>query len=76
MPINHKVSAKHVNVIKQIKVDGQWLFAPVVMEADGQVKDRVRIGDRIEVHSEGTYFLEWRENGKRLRRAVSDNAQF
>lgn len=39
------------------------------------MRDRVRVGGRIEVHSEGVYYLEWREEGRRLRAAIPHAAE-
>ncbi len=59
-----------VNVLKKVKVDGQWKFCPAVVETDGRLKERVRVNGRTEVHSEGVYYIEWREGGQRLRQSV------
>jgi hypothetical protein len=42
--------ADRVNLIKKIKTASGWRFAPVVPEANGRLKDRVRINGQIEVH--------------------------
>ena len=63
--------ADRVNLIKKIKLDGRWRFAPVVAEANGRLKDKVRINGTIEVHTEGTYYIEWRDRGKRCRASVT-----
>jgi integrase/recombinase XerD len=48
--------ADRVNLIKKkIKIDNAWRFAPVVPEANGRLKDRVRINGEIETHPEGAY---------------------
>jgi hypothetical protein len=39
------------------------------------LKDKVRIGGSIEIHSEGTYYLEWWEGPKRKREAIPDRAR-
>ena len=67
-------SKERVNVLKKVKVQGAWKMCPAVVEPNGKLKDRVKINGHIEVHSEGVYFLEWRENGKRVREAVRDKA--
>jgi hypothetical protein len=59
-----------LNVLKKVKVDGQWKLCPAVLEADGKLKDRVQINGRAEVHNKGVYYIEWRENGRRLRQSV------
>lgn len=63
--------ADRVNLIKKIKVEGAWRFAPVVPEPNGRLKDKVRINGKVEVHSEGSYYIEWRERGKRRREAAT-----
>jgi integrase/recombinase XerD len=63
--------ADRVDLIKKIKVDGSWRFAPVVPEANGRLKDKVRVNGQVEVHAEGSYFIEWRERGKRCRISVA-----
>jgi integrase len=60
--------ADRVNLIKKIKTANGWRFAPVVPEANGRLKDRVRINGQIEVHPEGAYYIEWRVGGRRGRR--------
>lgn len=59
-----------VNVIKKVKVNGQWKFCPAIIESSGRLKDRVRSNGHKEIHPEGVYYIEWRENGQRRRRAV------
>ncbi len=61
----------HVNLIKKVKIEGSWRFAPVVYEANGRLKDKVCVSGRVEVHSEGTYYIEWREHGRRYRTSVT-----
>jgi len=64
-------SAKtRVNVLKKVKVNGAWKLCPVVVEPSGKLKDKVRINGRTEVHTEGIYYIEWRENQQRRRQAV------
>jgi integrase len=63
--------ADRVNLIKKIKVGGAWRFAPVVPEPNGRLKDKVRINGTVEVHTEGSYYIEWRERGKRHREAAT-----
>lgn len=60
--------ADRVNLIKKIKTASGWRFAPVIPEANGRLKDRVRINGQIEVHPEGAYYIEWRVGGRRGRR--------
>lgn len=61
-----------VNVLKKVKVNGQWKFCPAVVEANGRLKDRVRIHGITESHPEGVYYIEWRQSGQRRRQAVAN----
>jgi hypothetical protein len=65
---------QRVNILKKVKVDGAWNFYPAVVESNGKLKDKVRIKGAIEVHPEGTYYLEWREEKSRFREPVPDKA--
>src|SRR5258708_38653956 len=60
--------ADRVNLIKKIKTANGWRFAPVVPEANGRLKDRVRINGKLEVHPEGAYYIEWRGGRRPGRR--------
>jgi integrase/recombinase XerD len=62
--------AKRVNLLKKIKVGDAWRFAPAVPESNGKLKDKVLVDGALEVHPEGSYFIEWRENGHRRRESV------
>jgi hypothetical protein len=66
---------KRVNVLKRIKVEGQWKLCPAVIESGGKLKDRVRVRGQIETHPEGSYFIEWREAGKRRRLSIPHRVQ-
>src|SRR5258707_14611475 len=61
--------ADRVNLIKKIKTSSGWRFASVVPEANGRLKDRVRINGQTEVHPEGAYYIEWRGGGPKRRRS-------
>lgn len=65
-----KQYADRVNVIKRVKVDGKWPFAPVVEKNGKIVRDHVWIAGRDEHHPEGRYYLEWYQDAKRRRQAV------
>lgn len=68
-------SRSRVNVLKKVKVDGQWKLCAVVVEPGGKLRDRVHVNGHIEVHSEGVYYIEWRENRQRHRQSVSSRYQ-
>jgi hypothetical protein len=61
-----------VSILKKIKVDGAWNFYPAIVESNGELKDKVCIKGAVEVHPEGTYYLEWREKKSRFRESVPD----
>jgi len=57
---------KYVNVGQK-----QWRFCPVVFSSNGRLRqDRIVVNGNEENHPEGTYYLEWREDGRRRRRSV------
>jgi integrase len=64
--------AHRVNIVKKIKVEGGWNFFPAVVESNGKLKDKVRIRGKIEVHPEGSYYLQWREGKSRFRLPVPE----
>ena len=63
--------ADRVNLIKKIKIGKEWRFAPVVPEANGRLKDKARVNGQVEVHSEGSYYIEWWVSGRRFREATT-----
>jgi integrase/recombinase XerD len=66
-----KQYADRVNVIKRIKVNRKWPFAPVVERSGRIVRDHVWVTGREEHHPEGRYYLEWYQGGKRRRQAIA-----
>ena len=44
-------------------------------ESNGRLRGRVHVNGRTEVHSEGVCYLEWREDGRRLREAIPNHAE-
>lgn len=65
-----KTYADRVNIIKMVKVDGKWPFAPIVERKGKIIRDHVLINGREEHHPEGRYYLEWYEAGKRRRHPI------
>ena len=55
-----------VNLVKQIKVDGKWVLRSIPKKASGHY-DWTAL-------PEGTYFIEWREDGRRKREPVGITA--
>jgi len=66
---------KRVNILKKVKVDGSWKLCPAVVEPNGKLQDKVKVSGRTETHPEGVYYLEWRENGKRMRESVRNRGE-
>jgi integrase len=65
-----KQYAERVNVLKYVKSADDWAFRPVVERNGRIIRDHVTIEGRDEHHPEGTYYLEWREGGKRRRQSI------
>src|ERR1700739_112467 len=74
-PVHRAPRGAQVNVLKKVRTSKGWRLCPVVPEANGRLRDRVRVGGRIEVHTEGVYYLEWREQGRRLRAAIPNSME-
>jgi len=53
-----------INLVKYVKDGDRWKFVPVNFFSNGRIKHDPR---------SGTFYLDWRENGKRKRKAVSDD---
>lgn len=67
--------AKRVNVVKYVKIEDKWRFAPVVQKNGKIVRDQVRVQGKAASHPEGSYYIEWRENGIRRREPVAHFAE-
>ena len=62
---------REVNLTKRIQTTSGWRYCPVVLSANGRVKpDVVLVNGNEERHTEGAYYLDWREAGKRIRLSV------
>jgi integrase len=67
---------REVNLTKRVETPRGSRYCPVVLSANGRVKPDVVLADgKEERHAEGAYYLEWRENGKRVRLSVGKDAQ-
>jgi integrase/recombinase XerD len=56
----------HVTLLKQVKTNNKWRHARALFDSKGRVRrDRVRINGKDEPHPEGSYFIEWWDQGKR-----------
>ena len=68
--------SKEVNLLKRIKTADGWYFFPAALTAKGYVRsDVVLVKGNQERHSEGMYYIEFRENGKRIRQAAGKDAE-
>jgi integrase/recombinase XerD len=62
---------KEVNLTKRVQTNKGLRYCRVVLSANGRIKpDLVIINGQQERHLEGAYYLEWRENGRRVRLSV------
>src|SRR5277367_633936 len=62
---------REVNLTKRVQTPHGWRYCRVVLSANGRIKpDVVLVDDKPETHSEGAYYLEWREGSKRVRLSV------
>ena len=68
--------SKEVNLTKRVQTSKGMRYCPVVLSPNGRVKpDQVFVNGKPERHSEGAYYLEWRENGRRIRLSVGKDPQ-
>jgi integrase/recombinase XerD len=62
---------REVNLTKRVQTPEGLRYCPVVTSANGRVKpDAVIVGNREERHPEGSYYIEWRSDGTRIRLSV------
>src|ERR1700723_4121286 len=62
---------REVNLTKRIQTPHGWRYCRVLLSANGRVKpDAVVVSGKEERHPEGAYYLEWREDAKRVRLSV------
>ena len=68
--------SREVNLTKRVHTSKGMRYCPVVLGSNGRIRpDVVLVNGRPERHSEGSYYLEWREKGKRIRLSVGNDAQ-
>jgi hypothetical protein len=66
---------REVNITKRIVTLQGKRYCPVVFSTNGRIKqDMILVDGHEERHPEGAYYIEWRENGKRIRESVGKNA--
>jgi integrase/recombinase XerD len=62
---------REVDLTKRVQTAHGWRYCTVVLSANGRVKpDVVVVNRKEERHTEGAYYLEWREGAKRVRLSV------
>src|SRR5215831_18997165 len=67
--------SSRVKLLKRIRNNGDWVRVPALFDSKGRVRrDHVMIEGRDETHTEGSYYLEWWEGGKRYREGAGPNA--
>jgi integrase/recombinase XerD len=59
-----------VNLKKKCKLDGRWAFYPVLKENGKLRLDRIVVAGQPQPSKAGTFYIEWRENGKRRQEPV------
>jgi integrase/recombinase XerD len=60
-----------VNILKKIQVGESWRFAPLKQDAQNRISwNVVFINGLDEIHKEGSFYIEWYENGRRKRESV------
>jgi len=66
---------REVNLTKRVETPRGTRYCAVVLSANGRVKpDVVLVNGKPERHTEGAYYLEWREGAKRVRLSVGKDA--
>jgi hypothetical protein len=48
-----------------VKVGANWNLYPAVVEPNGNLRDKVRVRCKVEVHLEGYYYIEWWQDGRK-----------
>jgi integrase/recombinase XerD len=66
---------REVNITKRVQTPLGMRYCRAVLSSNGRVKpDYVHVNGHMERHPEGAYYLEWRENGRRIRLSVGKDA--
>jgi len=62
---------REVNLTKRVQTPRGWRYCRVLLSANGRLKpDVVIVEGKEERHTEGAYYLEWREGSRRVRLSV------
>src|SRR5260370_2395757 len=66
---------REVNLTKRVQTPQGMRYCAVVLSANGRVKpDAVLVNGKPERHPEGAYYIEWHDNGRRIRLSVGKDA--
>jgi integrase/recombinase XerD len=66
---------RQCSVTKRVQTSKGPRYCPVVLAANGRIRpDVVMVHGKPERHTEGAYYLEWREGSKRIRLSVGKDA--
>jgi hypothetical protein len=66
---------REVTLTKRVRTSIGLRYCPVILSANGRVKpDAVLVNGKPERHPEGAYYIEWHDNGKRIRLPVGKDA--
>ena len=73
--MDSKSAGRKANLKQYRAVNGKWQFVPVV-KVNGKPRPQlVLIGGKPERSKGGTFYLEWREDGKRKTRPVGTTSR-
>lgn len=67
------MSAPSITLKRKIKLNGSWTFVPVAKKNDHYIHDTVLIAGVPTKMTAGTFYLDWREEGKRIQKSVGVN---
>jgi hypothetical protein len=59
---------------QKVKIGSEWNLYPAVVEPNGKLRDKVRVRGKVEVHSEGYYYIEWWQGGRK-REQIKERAE-
>jgi integrase len=62
-----------VNLKRKVLLNGEWTFVPVAKKNGNYLPHHVLIRGVSTKVTEGTFYVEWRENRKRIQKAVGGN---
>src|ERR1700687_1311723 len=67
-------SENRVNILKKVKIGSDWNLYPAVVDPNGKLRDKVLVRGKVELHTEGYYYIEGWE-GERKREQIKDRAE-